>query len=113
MEEELDYRLLLEKHRVEAIRCLDLDRQFMFTFLRSQSVLDDEDCEIILNAGPSRQQKCSKFLDVLATRGPRAFQYFLQALEYEHEHLYEVLTGKKPLKQRKLKYYYVKNLLPR
>ncbi|XP_065658775.1 caspase recruitment domain-containing protein 11 isoform X2 [Hydra vulgaris] len=99
MEEELDYRNLLEKNRVEVIRCLNLDRQFLFSYLRSHSVLDDEDCEIILNAGASRQQKCSKFLDVLSTRGPRAIEYFIQALEIDHEYLYEVITGKKPLNQ--------------
>ncbi|XP_047143266.1 caspase recruitment domain-containing protein 11 isoform X1 [Hydra vulgaris] len=99
MEEELDYRNLLEKNRVEVIKCLNLDRQFLFSYLRSHSVLDDEDCEIILNAGASRQQKCSKFLDVLSTRGPRAIEYFIQALEIDHEYLYEVITGKKPLNQ--------------
>ncbi|XP_065659020.1 caspase recruitment domain-containing protein 11 isoform X3 [Hydra vulgaris] len=95
MDDEVDYRALIEKHRVETIKCLDLDRQFLFSYLRSYAVLDDEDCEIILNAGPSRQQKSSKFLDVLATRGPKAFQYFLQALEIEHGHLYEIFTGEK------------------
>ncbi|XP_047144167.1 caspase recruitment domain-containing protein 11 isoform X1 [Hydra vulgaris] len=100
MDDEVDYRALIEKHRVETIKCLDLDRQFIFSYLRSYAVLDDEDCEIILNAGPSRQQKSSKFLDVLAMRGPTAFQYFLQALEIEHGHLYEIFTGEKSTRSR-------------
>lgn len=92
-----DYRQLLEKHRVEIVKSLDLDRQYMLSHLRSKFVLDDEDSQMILNAGPSRQQKTSKFIDILATKGPRAFSHFIQGLEIDHPHLYEVVTGQRPL----------------
>ena len=100
-EEQFDYREALEKHRVEVVRSLDLDRQFMLSYLRSKTVLDDEDCEIIMHAGPSRQQKASKFLDVLSTKGPDGYKHYVQALEFEHQYLYEIFSGQKPVSQRK------------
>ena len=98
-----NYRDLLESNRVQVVQSLDLDRQFMLSYLRSNSVLDDEDCQLILTAGTSRQQKNSRFLDVISMRGKKAYQSFVSALEFEHSYLYELFTGKKPSeKLRKL-----------
>ena len=95
------YREILDKHRVDIVQYLDLDRQYVFSHLRSKFVLDDEDCQIILNAGPSRQQKAQKFVDVLATKGPDSYQHFIDALEIDNPYLYEVFTGVKSLSQCK------------
>ena len=94
--EDEDYRESIERNRVEVVQSLDLDRQFMLSYLRSNNVLDDEDCQLILNSGTSRQQKNSKFLDVIAMRGAHAYQSFINALEFEHGELYEKFTGRKP-----------------
>lgn len=93
-EEENNYKELLEKNRVDVVQSLDLDRQFLLSYLRSNLVFDDEDCQLILNSGSSRQQKNAKFLDVLACRGMRAYKTFVDALEFEHSDLYKLFTGK-------------------
>lgn len=95
-----DYREQLERNRVEVVQSLDLDRQFMLSYLRSNSILDDEDCQLILNSGASRQQKNSKFLDVISSRGKKAYSSFVSALEFEHCCLYELFTGKKASKTK-------------
>ena len=92
---DMDYRDRLERNRLLVVQSLDLDRHFMFSYLRSNNVFDEEDCELIQNAGTTRQQKNSKFLDVLATRGESAYNGFVEALEYDLPSLYEAFTGKK------------------
>ena len=93
---ETDYRDQLERNRLLVVQSLDLERHFMFNYLRSNKIFDEEDCDIIQNCGATRQQKNAKFLDVLATRGPNAFHVFVEALEYDLPSLYEVFTGRKP-----------------
>jgi len=96
MEEGANYRDILEKHRVDIIKYLELEeRQFLLSYLRSNFVLDDEDCQIIAKTGTSRQQKVAKFIDILSTKGPDGFNHFVEALEFEHPHLFEMFTGKK------------------
>ena len=101
MELELDdFRDNLEKFRVDIVQVLDLERQFVFCYLRSKRVLDEEDCEHILNAGAGRQQKVAKFLDVLACKGPEGYRCFVESLEFEHPSLYEKLTGKRAINRK-------------
>ena len=95
-DEENDYANIINKHRVEIVRCLDLDRQFMLSHLRSHHIFDTEDCELILSS-PSSQQKNAKFLDTLVRKGPGAFECFVKGLEIDHAHLFEVITGKPPV----------------
>lgn len=92
----MDYRDQLERNRLSVVQTLDLERHFMFNYLRSNNIFDEEDCDIIQNYGATRQQKNAKFLDILATRGPKAFNVFVEALEYDLPSLYEVFTGRKP-----------------
>lgn len=94
---EPSYREQIEKHRVALVQDIDLDRHFILTYLRSNNILDAEDCELIFNSGTTRQQRNSKFLDVLVSRGPNAFDMFIQALEFELPLLYELFTGRKPV----------------
>lgn len=88
-----EYRELLESKRFEIIQHLQIDRTFVFDYLRHQTVLDSEDCELIQNE-KTTPQKIGKFVDVLARKGPQAYQYLLESLQLEHPVLYEKLTGK-------------------
>ena len=92
MEDE-EYRDLLESKRFVIIQNLQIDRTFVFDYLRNKGVLDSEDCELIFYE-KTTAQKIGKFLDVLAKKGPQAYQYLLESLQLEHPILYEKLTGK-------------------
>ena len=91
-EEEFDYKMKLQQHHLDIVQCLDLDRHFILSHLRSKLILDDEDCQII-RSPTSRQQQATKFIDVLITKGPNGFIHFIEALEIEYPHLYETITG--------------------
>ncbi len=93
-----DFREKLDRFRVDIVQTLDLQRQFIFCYLRSKAILDEEDCERILEAGAGRQQKVSKFLDVLSCKGAEGYQCFIESLEIEHPNLYEKMTGKRAAK---------------
>ncbi len=90
--EQDDYRELLESKRFEIIQHLQIDRTFVFDYLRHKAVLDSEDCELILGE-KTTSLKIGKFVDVLARKGPQAYQYLLESLQLEHPVLYEKLTG--------------------
>lgn len=102
MDDEEEYRMKLERFRVDIVQTLDLERQFIFSFLRSKSILDEEDCERILNAGAGRQQKVAKFLDVLACKGTDGYRVFVESLEIEHPNLYHKMTGKRAVNRESL-----------
>ena len=95
-----DFRETLEKFRVDIVQTLDLERHFIFAYLRSNSVFDEEDCDIILSSGPGRKQKVAKFLDVLVCKGQEGFDHFKASLAVEHPNLYEKITGKRPEKRK-------------
>lgn len=96
----VDFSDSIDRHRVDIVQSLDLERHFVFTYLRSKSVLDEDDCEIILNCGAGRKQKVSKFLDVLGCKGPEAYKHFVDSLEVEFPQLYKKITGKHPKKRK-------------
>lgn len=91
MEKE-DYRDVLESKRLEIIQHLQIDRNFVFDYLRHKEVLDGEDCELILSE-KTTSSKIGKFIDVLSRKGPMAYQHLLESLQLEHPVLYEKLTG--------------------
>lgn len=99
-----DLSEVLNKHRVELIKKIDFDRHFLLAYLQSNDVLDEEDCENIIGAGSSRQQKVSKFLDILSRKGSDGYEVFIKALELENGELFELLTGKKP-QQSKMNFF--------
>lgn len=68
-------------------------RHFRFSYLRSKAILDEEDCERIINTGNTRQQKVSIFLDVIKRKGSNGMKHFVDALEYEYPELYKKMTG--------------------
>ena len=92
---EENYKDFYEIFRPDIIQYVDPDRQFMFSYLRSKFVLDDEDCERITNGSVTRPEKVSKFLNILSCKGIGAQRHFVDALEFEYPILYEKITGKK------------------
>lgn len=97
-EDEYEYDCIevIDRNHLNIVTNIDLERQFIMSYLRSKSVLDDEDCEIISKTGNTRQQKVSIFLDVIKRKGVAGVKHFFDSLEYEHPSLYEQCTGKKP-----------------
>ncbi len=94
LSEEQDGFDVFQKYRMDIVKSIDTDKQFMFSYLRSNSVLDEEDCERI-NHKVTRQEKVTKMLDILSLKGPGAKEHFVKAVEFEHPRLYEKITGKK------------------
>ena len=91
---DVDTSLVFEKFRVEIVRSVETEKQFIQCYLRSKFVLDDEDCERI-SSGATRQERVGKLLDILSLKGPDACNHFIDALEFENPKLYEKITGKK------------------
>ncbi len=96
MDDEIDWEdsSIFEKHRLDIVQCIDTDKQFMFSYLRSNSILDEEDCERIGHE-ITRQEKVARMLDILSLKGPDAIRHFVKAVEFEHPKLFEKITGKK------------------
>ena len=89
---EEDYRDMLESKRFEIVQHLQIDRPFVFDYLRHKGVLDSEDCELI-HSERTTSLKIGKFVDVLSRKGSQAYQHLLESLQLEHPILYEKLTG--------------------
>eukprot|EP00794_Sanderia_malayensis_P009401 gene9401-10389_t len=85
---------IFNKHRLDIVQSIDTEKQFMLSYLRSNSILDEEDCERI-NHGITRQEKVSKMLDILCLKGSDGVRHFVKAVEFEQPKLYEKITGKK------------------
>ena len=92
---EENYKDFYETFRLDILQYIDPDRQFIISYLRSKFVLDDEDCERIVNGSITRQDKVSKFLSIMACKGFEGLQHFVDALELEYPVLYQKVTGKK------------------
>ena len=56
----------------------DLQPEKHFAFLRSKTVLDEDDCEEIC-AKTTRRKKAEQFLDILKTKGESGFDYFCKS----------------------------------
>ena len=88
-----DFRSMLESKRLDIIQHLHVDRTFVFDYLRSKSVLDAEDCELI-HSEKTTGRKVGKFVDILAKKGPQGYKHLLESLQLENPVLYKILTGK-------------------
>jgi hypothetical protein len=97
MDDEEDFSIVLQRSRYEIVQRLQLDRTSLFDYLRSKGVFDASDCEIVF-AEKTREQKASKFLDVLESKGKDGFVYFIDVLQLLNPGLYESITGKKASK---------------
>lgn len=91
---ELTFEEVLETNRVEIVQRLQLDRTFLFDYLRSKNVFDFGDCDLV-QAEKTREQKAAKFLDVLTTKGEEGYDHFVDALQLLNPSLYEKITGEK------------------
>lgn len=94
MGEDGSYRDLLESKRFDIVQNLQVQRTFVFDYLRSKGVLDGEDCELI-HSEKTTSRQIGKFIDILARKGPHAYNYLLESLQLENPVLYEKLTGEK------------------
>lgn len=91
---ELNFEEVLETNRVEIVQRLQLDRTFLFDYLRSKNVFDFGDSDLV-QAEKTREQKAAKFLDVLTTKGEEGYYHFVDALQLLNPYLYEKITGEK------------------
>lgn len=91
-----DHRDILNKNR-EAI-AEDLLVDDISSPLVSNLVFDDDDVELIRSEKTSRLQ-ADKLLDLLVTRGDKAFDYFLSALKLPYPHLVEILQENEGLER--------------
>ena len=89
-----EFRDILETNRFEIVQRLQTDRTFLFDYLRSKSVFDSGDYDLVL-AEKTREQKAGKFLDILVTKGRTAYDHFIDALQLLNPGLFEKLTGQK------------------
>lgn len=85
---------VLERNRVEIVQCLQLDRTFLFDYLRSKAVFDIGDCDLV-HAERTREQKAGKLLDILMTKGNEGYSHFVDAIQLLNPHLFEKITGEK------------------
>ena len=93
-ENEEDLSLTLQQHRVDIVRSIDTERQFIICYLQSKLALDGDDCERISSC-TTRQDRAAKLLDILLLKGPDALAHFIASLEIDYPKLYEKITGKK------------------
>lgn len=92
--EEPTFEEILDTNRVEIVQRLQLDRTFLFDYLRSKHVLDREDCDLVY-AEKTREQKAAKFLDVLVSKGEDGYHHFIDGVQLLNPSLYETITGEK------------------
>lgn len=83
---------MIESKRFDIIQNLEVQRTFVFDYLRSKGVLDGEDCELI-HSEKTTSLKVGKFVDLLAKKGPNAYQHLLDSLQLDNPFLFEKLTG--------------------
>lgn len=76
---EPQHRALLREHRLKLSEEV-LVTESIVQFLYQEEILSQDQVEEI-ESQPSNRQKCLKLLDILPSRGPRAFGCFLQALD--------------------------------
>ena len=67
------------------------------SYLRSKGVIDEEDCESVMNSGNTRMQRVFQFIDLIKRKGQGGMKHFVNALEFEHPELYKTFTGKDSL----------------
>lgn len=94
MESEEEVTDLLETNRFEIVRRLQVDRTFLFDYLRSKNVFDLGDCDLVY-AEKTRELRAGKFLDILMMKGKMAYDHFIDALQLLNPGLFEKLTGQK------------------
>lgn len=92
--ENITFDEILDANRVEIVQRLQLDRTFLFDYLRSKKIFDLGDCDLV-RAEKTREQQAGKFLDVLITKGEEGYRHFIDAIQLLNPSLYEKITGQK------------------
>ena len=83
------YRKILRRVRVELVR--DMNVRKVLRHMAAADVFTVEDEDIVKSKG-SRQEQCETFLDILPTRGSKAYGSFIKALKEVQSFLTEVVT---------------------
>lgn len=92
--ENVTFDEILVANRVEIVQRLQLDRTFLFDYLRSKKIFDLGDCDLV-RVEKTREQQAGKFLDVLITKGEEGYSHFIDAIQLLNPSLYEKITGQK------------------
>ncbi|KAK3608289.1 hypothetical protein CHS0354_007323 [Potamilus streckersoni] len=68
-----------------------------YDYLTSKHVLSSDDKELIdcRYSNPTRRQRAGKLLELLQKKGYEGFRHFMDYLEWEYSHVYEIITKKK------------------
>ncbi|KAL3875884.1 hypothetical protein ACJMK2_033793 [Sinanodonta woodiana] len=68
-----------------------------YDYLVSKHVLSSDDKELIdcRHSNPTRRQRAGKLLELLHKKGYEGFRHFMDYLEWEYSHVYEIITKKK------------------
>jgi len=72
------YRKILMSVRVALVR--DMDIKKVLRHMAAAHVFEQEDADVI-KTQVSREEQCEKFLDMLPTRGAKAYGSFIEALK--------------------------------
>ncbi|XP_066999982.2 apoptotic protease-activating factor 1 [Anabrus simplex] len=81
-------RLTLQKLREKIVA--DLDVVNVLDYLISKEILDDQNKDLILSER-SRRDRARRLLDILPTKGPLAFECFVESLKEPYSWLYDSL----------------------
>ncbi|XP_068434098.1 caspase recruitment domain-containing protein 11 isoform X2 [Clinocottus analis] len=81
--------------------CRAISPSKLTPYLRQCKVLDEQDEDEILNSMllVSKANRTSRLLDILHTKGERAYVAFLESLEFYYPELYKLVTGKEPTRR--------------
>ena len=96
-----EYREILETKRLEIVKGINCERSLLLNYLRAKLVFDQEDCELI-RAANTNDARVGKLIDFLLTKGPEAYQCFVDVVQIESPTLYESLTGEKASSSKSL-----------
>ena len=90
------HKELLRRNRVQLVE--DLDPLPLLDYLCAEAILSVDEVGLI-TALPRRDSQARKLLEILPTRGPKAFDTFCRALERTEvqHHLLIVLKGNLPI----------------
>lgn len=89
-----DWEKFLDSNYHQISRRIQVEK--CITWLRSKSVLSQEDQEILLNTYCTQFLKAGHLIDIVKTKGKHGFAAFMEVLEYEYPELYNEITGEQP-----------------
>lgn len=83
-------RRKLQQNRLALLT--DLEALEILDYLYQEKVLSEDDCERI-RVKETRNDRCRLLLDMLPSKGPKAFRCFVSALETKYDFLADLLKN--------------------